>query len=62
MGIVDFDKVDLSNIHRQSLYDIDDINKSKVIVCEKKIKRINSIRKLNSYNLKLNQKNIKIFK
>ena len=30
LGIVDFDKVDLSNIHRQSLYDIDDIKKSKV--------------------------------
>jgi len=31
IGIVDSDKVDLSNIHRQSLYDIGDLNKSKVL-------------------------------
>ena len=31
LGIVDNDNVDLSNIHRQSLYDIDDIKKSRKI-------------------------------
>ena len=30
IGIVDNDKVDLSNIHRQSLYNIKDLKKSKV--------------------------------
>ena len=30
LGIVDSDKVDLSNLHRQSLYDFQDIKKSKV--------------------------------
>ena len=30
LGIVDYDFVELSNIHRQSLYDISDIKKSKV--------------------------------
>ena len=39
IGIVDFDKVDISNIHRQSLYDIGDLNKSKVITAKKKIKK-----------------------
>ena len=41
IGIVDFDNVDLSNIHRQSLYDIGDLNKSKVIAAKKKLKKIN---------------------
>ena len=27
IGLVDFDKVDLSNIHRQSLYDISDLKR-----------------------------------
>ena len=30
LGIVDYDKVSLSNIHRQTLYTEKDINKSKV--------------------------------
>ena len=29
LGIIDFDNVDITNIHRQSLYDINDIKKSK---------------------------------
>jgi len=39
LGIVDSDTVDLSNIHRQSLYDINDIKKSKVTAAKKKIKK-----------------------
>ena len=35
IGIVDYDNVDLSNIHRQSLYDINDLRKSKVIAAKK---------------------------
>ena len=31
LGIIDFDNVDITNIHRQSLYDVKDIKKSKVI-------------------------------
>ena len=57
IGIVDFDKVDLSNIHRQSLYDIGDLNKSKVITAKKKLKKINSKTKVNCYELKLDLKN-----
>ena len=32
LGIVDSDNVDLSNIHRQSLYNIDDLHKPKIKV------------------------------
>ena len=38
LGIVDSDNVDLSNIHRQSLYDVNDLKKSKVLAAQKKIK------------------------
>ena len=63
IGLVDFDKVDLSNIHRQSLYDNGDLNKSKVLSAKIKLKRINSNTKIDCYDLKLNQKNFKsIFK
>jgi len=39
IGIVDSDNVDLSNIHRQSLYDIGDLKKTKVKAAKKKIKK-----------------------
>ena len=39
LGIVDSDKVDLTNIHRQSLYSNDDIDKFKVKAAKKKIKQ-----------------------
>ncbi len=57
LGIVDSDYVDLSNIHRQSLYDINDLKKSKVIVAQKKLRKINSKTKVYCYKLRLNQSN-----
>ena len=57
LGIVDSDNVDLSNIHRQSLYDINDIKKSKVIAAQKKLKRINSKIKINCFKVRLNRNN-----
>ena len=39
LGIIDYDNVDLSNIHRQSLFDMDDLKKPKVDVAKKKIKK-----------------------
>ena len=37
LGIVDYDRVSLSNIHRQTLYTEKDINKSKVRIAKKKL-------------------------
>ena len=54
LGIIDHDIVSLSNLHRQSLYDEKDINKSKVRAAKKKLNRINSKTKINIFNLKLN--------
>ena len=41
LGIVDYDNVNLSNIHRQSLYDNSDLNKSKFSIAKKRISRTN---------------------
>ena len=41
LGIVDHDIISLSNLHRQSLYDEKDINKSKVKIAKKKLNKIN---------------------
>ncbi len=57
IGIIDSDKVDLSNIHRQSLYDINDLKKSKVVAAKKKLKKINSGIKVRSYKIRLNKLN-----
>jgi len=59
LGIVDFDKVQLSNIHRQSMYNTKDIGKFKVDVVKKKIKLINPMVKIKKINKKINEKNIK---
>ena len=57
LGIVDYDFVDLSNIHRQSLYDSSDIKESKVNAAKKKLKKINSKTKVNCYKIKLDKNN-----
>ena len=58
IGIADFDKVNLSNIHRQNLYSSNDIGKYKVDVVREKIKSINSIIKIKTYKKKINNKNL----
>ncbi len=57
LGIVDHDIINLSNIHRQSLYIEKDLNKSKVKVAKKKLNEVNSKTKINIFNFKLNKKN-----
>jgi adenylyltransferase/sulfurtransferase len=57
LGIVDSDNIDLSNIHRQSLYDSQDLKKVKVKVVSKKLLKINPKIKINDYNIRLNKNN-----
>ena len=57
IGIIDNDLVNLSNIHRQSLYDINDINKSKVRCAKNKLNKINPKTIVKTYNLKLDKNN-----
>ena len=56
LGIIDSDNVDLSNIHRQSLYDVSDLKKIKVHAAKKKLKKINSETKVNCYKIRLDKK------
>ena len=57
LGIVDHDTIDISNIHRQSLYNEKDLNKFKVKVAQKKLSNINPKTKVNTFSLKLNNRN-----
>ncbi len=57
LGIIDFDKVDLSNIHRQSLYDTNDLNKFKVDVAKKKLNQINPNTKVVCYKIQAKKNN-----
>jgi molybdopterin-synthase adenylyltransferase len=59
IGIVDNDKVSLSNLHRQSLYNTSDIGKSKVKIVKNKIRKINYNTKVKIYNTRLNNVNFK---
>ena len=59
IGLIDNDIVNLSNIHRQSLFNSKDIKKSKVNVAAKKLKEINPSTKIKTYKSRLNEKNIK---
>ena len=56
LGIADHDTVNLSNIHRQSLYNEKDLKKSKVKVAKKRLNKINSKTKINIFNFRLKKK------
>jgi len=59
LGIIDDDKVSLSNLHRQSLYNTADIGKFKVQIAKNKIRKINPHTKVTAYKIRLNNKNFK---
>ena len=59
IGIVDNDKVSLSNLHRQSLYLTEDIGKPKIIIAKNKINKINKNVKIKTYKVRLNSINFK---
>jgi len=56
IGIIDHDLVNISNIHRQTLYDEKDLGKLKVKIAKKKLNNINSKTKIDAYNFKLDEK------
>jgi molybdopterin-synthase adenylyltransferase len=57
LGIIDSDNVELSNIHRQSLYDSGDLKQPKVIAAKKKLNKINTKTKVTCYKIRLNKNN-----
>ena len=54
IGIIDFDKVELSNLNRQTLFTSNDLGKFKVIQAKNKILKINKNIKVKSYKKKGN--------
>ena len=58
IGIIDHDKVSLSNLNRQTLFNTSDINKHKVDVLKKKLKQVNPLVKINTFKKKIDKKNI----
>jgi len=59
IGIIDHDKVTISNIHRQSFFNSKDIGEPKVKILKKKIKLINPLTKTIIFKEKITKKNIK---
>ena len=59
LGIVDNDRVNLSNLHRQSLYNTSDIGRFKVKIAKDKINKINPNTKVTIYKVRLNNNNFK---
>ncbi len=59
LGIIDYDKITKSNLHRQILFDQKDIGKHKVSVTKNKILKIDKKIKIKTYNKKINLLNLK---
>ena len=59
LGIVDDDKISLSNLHRQSLYNTSDIGKFKVKIAKNRIEKINPNTKVTIYKIRLSSGNFK---
>ncbi len=59
IGIVDFDRVEISNLNRQTLFNPNDIGKFKVKQAKQIINKINKKIKIISFQKKLTSRNIK---
>ena len=59
IGIIDHDKVQLSNLHRQILFNTNNLKKYKSKIAFQKIKKINPDINVQYFKIKLNSKNIK---
>ena len=58
LGIVDHDKVELSNLNRQILFNTSDVGKYKVSQAKSKINKIYNKIKIKTFKIKISQKNI----
>lgn len=58
IGIVDDDVIDISNLHRQILYGINDIGKPKAIVAKQKLELLNPFVNINTHEERLTAENV----
>jgi len=58
IGIVDGDVVSLTNLHRQVIYTIQDLNKPKVLCAKERLLALNDEIQIDAYNCFLNSTNI----
>jgi molybdopterin/thiamine biosynthesis adenylyltransferase len=59
IGIADYDRVDLSNLNRQILFNPKDIGKLKVAQAKKFLQKVDRTIKIDTYKIKIIEKNIK---
>ena len=59
IGLIDHDKVNLSNIHRQSIFTTSDIKKYKVDAVKQRLKKVNPHIKIKSFKKKIDDFNTK---
>jgi molybdopterin-synthase adenylyltransferase len=57
IGIVDFDKIEIHNLHRQILYTEEEIGKSKVLVAKSVLEKLNPLISVLAYEEKLTVEN-----
>jgi adenylyltransferase/sulfurtransferase len=57
IGVIDFDIVELSNLQRQILYTVDDLGEYKVNAVRQKLKAMNPMLEIKTYNSRLDTKN-----
>lgn len=57
LGLVDFDVVDDSNLHRQVVFGVDDVGMPKVEAAKKRLHQINPFITINAYNAPLTSEN-----
>lgn len=63
IGLIDFDKIDFSNLQRQILFNTSDVGREKVEVAAERLKAMNSNIEVKTFNEPLNSENaLEIFK
>jgi len=58
IGIADFDVVSVSNLHRQTLYNFEDVGKRKAIVAQQKLQQINPYVAVSVFDTMVDETNI----
>jgi len=58
LGICDGDVLEMSNLHRQPIYNVKDLGKSKALLASKKLLELNPQIKVNAHTSHLSEKNV----